>query len=200
MPEIQEGLLKRRPLRLELGCGDDKRDPHSVGVDILPLRGADIVGDAMEFLRTLEDGSVETISSEHFLEHISDVEGLLKEAARVIEPRGRFIATVPHFSNPYFYSDPTHKTFFGLYTFGYYIAESPFRRKVPTYGESLPFHVDGVNLVFQSVRPFYGRHAVKVSLGHLFNANRWTREFWEENLCWIFPCYEIRYVLRRASP
>jgi ubiquinone/menaquinone biosynthesis C-methylase UbiE len=189
--------LQRRPLRLELGCGATKRDRQSIGVDIRAMSGVDIVGDALEVLRSFPVRSIDAIASEHFLEHIPDLEGLLREAARVLKVGATFEATVPHFSNPYYYSDPTHKTFFGLYTFGYFVTDVPLRRKVPTYIESLPFRVEETRLVFKSTRPFYGRHAVKVTVGRLFDATRWTREFWEENLCWIFPCYEIRYVLRR---
>jgi hypothetical protein len=25
------------------------------------------------------------------------------------------------------------------------------------------------------------------------------QEFYEENLCWLVPCYEIQYVLRRVA-
>src|SRR6185312_2948084 len=43
----------------------------------------------------------------------------------VLEPGGEFRAVVPHFSNLHFYSDPTHRTFFGLYTFSYLSVRRP---------------------------------------------------------------------------
>ena len=61
------------------------------------------------------------IHSEHFLEHIPDAEGLVREAARVLEPGGSSRAVVPHFSNPHFYSDPPTAPSSGLYTFSYWV-------------------------------------------------------------------------------
>jgi ubiquinone/menaquinone biosynthesis C-methylase UbiE len=189
--------LGREPLFLELGCGPSKRDPDAVGIDVLDLPGVDVVGDALEVLRSLPPGSVAGIYSEHFLEHVADPEAVLVEAARVLRPGGTFTAVVPHFSNPYFYSDPTHRVHFGLYTFAYWIADSPFRRRVPRYRTPLPFGYVAVLHVFKSTRPFYLRHAVKKALSWWVHRSRWTQELYEENLCWLLPCYEIRHVLRR---
>jgi ubiquinone/menaquinone biosynthesis C-methylase UbiE len=195
MPEAP--ALSRRPLHLELGCGSSKRSPSAVGVDLLPAEGVDVVGDALEVLRSLPDGSVTSIYSEHFLEHVPDPRLVLVEAARVLEPGGAFRAVVPHFSNPAFYSDPTHRSFFGLYTFSYWVRSTPFRRTVPHYDEALPFELVSARHTFKSHRPFYVRHAIKKVLSAWVNATTWTQEFYEEHLCWLMPCYEVDYTLRR---
>jgi SAM-dependent methyltransferase len=192
------GTLHRRPLLLELGSGGSKRDPRAVGVDLLDLPGVDVVGDVYDVLASLPDGSVDQITSEHFLEHIPDLERLLRESARVLRPGGRFLAQTPHFSSPYFYSDPTHRVHFGLYTLGYYVADTPMRRKVPQYAAPLPFVHGRPRYAFKSPRPFYARFVLKRVLGSFFNATGWLQEFYEENLCWLFPCYEIHYELVRA--
>ena len=191
-------VLSKRPLRLELGCGFDKKNPSAVGVDILPIPGVDLVGDALEILRKIESGTVDSIFSSHFLEHVDDPRAILVEASRVLMPGGEFLAVVPHFSNPAFYSDPTHRSFFGLYTFGYWIADTPFRRKVPNYDEPLPFTLASARHVFKSSRPFYVRHAFKKAFSWWVGRSRWTTEFYEEHLCWIMPAHEIEYVLRRS--
>ena len=59
------------------------------------------------------------------------------------------------------------------------------------------FELQRVKLVFKSPRPFYGRYAIKKLFQMVFNLNRYAMEFYEENLCWMIPCYEICYVLRR---
>src|ERR1035437_6155312 len=123
--------LSRNPLTLELGCGEEKRDESAVGVDLLDLPGVDILGDALEVLRSLPDSSVDAIYSEHFMEHVSEPRLVLSEAARVLKPGGEFRAIIPHFSNPWFYSDPTHRSYFGLYTFCYWVVRTPFSRQVP---------------------------------------------------------------------
>ena len=186
-----------RPLHIELGCGPSKRNPDAVGVDIIDLPGVDVVGDAVKVLEKLPDSSVSSLYSEHFLEHLSDPYALLVEASRVLMPGGEFRAVVPHFSNPAFYSDPTHRTFFGLYTFGYWVSGTPFRRQVPQYERALPLTLAKTRYRFKSSRPFYVRHSIKKLTSWWVNLGRWTQEFYEEHLCWIMPCYEVEYVLTR---
>jgi SAM-dependent methyltransferase len=186
---------------LELGCGGSKRDPAAIGVDVLDLDGVDIVGDVFDALGLFPDRSIDAVASYHFFEHVDDLTRLVGELGRVMKPHARLTIVVPHFSNPYFYSDHTHRRFFGLYTFCYLARSALFRREVPTYGAAAPFEVEDVDLGFKSTRPFYVRHAIKRALGTVFNAGRWMQELYEENFCWLFPCYEVRYTLRRiASP
>ncbi|WP_092202466.1 methyltransferase domain-containing protein [Blastococcus tunisiensis] len=191
--------LSRRPLHLELGCGSTKQQAEAVGIDIMQLPGVDVVADAVEVLRSLPDASVSSIYSEHFMEHIDDPLALLREAARVLKPNGDFRAVIPHFSNPAFYSDPTHRSFFGLYTFSYWVQSSGFRRGVPQYVDPVPLDLISARHVFKSSRPFYVRHALKKLAGAWVNRSRWTQEFYEEHLCWVMPCYEIDFLLRRPG-
>ena len=107
------------------------------------------------------------------------------------------MVVTPHFSNPYFYSDYTHRRPFGLYTFAYLAEEDLFRRKVPHYGHAPAFRLQRVRLIFKSPRPHYGRWAMKKIWQQIFNRSRYLMEFYEENLCWLMPCYEIRYELER---
>lgn len=189
--------LNVSPLHLELGCGGAKRRQDAVGVDVLDLPGVDVVADALEVLRELPAGSVDSIYSEHFLEHLTDPHALLRESTRVLKPGARFTAVIPHYSNPIFYSDPTHRTFFGLYTFGYWIRETPFRRQTPHYEQPLPLRLETVRFGFKAGRPFPVRHALVMLLGSWVNLSRWTQEFYEFHLCWILPCWEVRFDLMR---
>jgi SAM-dependent methyltransferase len=183
--------------KLDLGCGAHKRSPEHVGVDVLDLACVDIVGDAYEVLEAIPDGVLEEIYSSHFFEHVSNVERLLSESVRVLRSGGRLVVVVPHFSNPYFYSDLTHRHSFGLYSFSYFSRYGYFRRQVPAYDRDMPLRVTGVRLVFKSPRPFYGRYAGKRALGRVVNLSRWTQEFYEENLCFLLPCYEVQFDLVR---
>lgn len=185
---------------LELGCGATKRDSHAIGVDALDLPGVDIVGDVFDVLARFPAHSVDSVSTYHFAEHVDDLPRLLDELARVMRGGATLVVVVPHFSNPYFYSDYTHRKFFGLYTFCYLARSRLFRRQVPTYGPSAQFEIEDVHLGFKSTRPFYLRHAFKKALGVLFNATRGMQEWYEENACWRYPCYEVRYTLRRDAP
>jgi SAM-dependent methyltransferase len=196
---ILSNILDRNPVLLEIGCGNNKRTNEAIGIDILDYDCVDIVGDAMDVLKKIPDNIVDGISSYHFLEHADNLDLLLGEVARVLRLGGLFQVVVPHFSNPYFYSDPTHKNYFGLYTFSYLGNDRIFRRKVPHY-KAVSFRLIDVDLLFKSPPPFIIRYGIKKVLGAMFNSCRYMQEFYEENLCYLFPCYEIKYVIEKITP
>jgi hypothetical protein len=183
--------------KLDLGCGPRKLDGH-VGVDAIDYAGVDIVGDVHDVLARIPDGALSGVHAAHFLEHVENLAPLLDEIARTLATGAALDVVVPHFSNPYFYSDPTHRAHFGLYTFSYYATDQLHRREVPDYCRTEHFTLRSVSLRFKSPRPFYGRYAFKRAVGALVNLTTWTREFYEENLCYLVPCYEVRYVLIRT--
>lgn len=197
--ETIERLLERTHVSIELGCGPAKRDPQAIGVDILDIAGVDVVSDALTFLERLPDASVDEIYSEHFLEHVPNAYAVVSEASRVLRPGGQFRAVIPHFSNPWFYSDPTHSNYFGLYTFAYWTESHPFSRGVPQYSTPLPLHLESARHVFKSNRPFVFRHALKRVFGSWVNSSIWAQEFYEEHFTWLMPCYEVDYVLRKLD-
>jgi SAM-dependent methyltransferase len=182
-------------LRLELGCGSHKRNKDTIGIDVIDYECVDIVGDVYDVLRKIPGNSVSAVYSYHFFEHVKDIEAIMKELARIIEENGILVVVTPHFSNPYYYSDHTHKNQFGLYSFSYLSDDSIFIRKVPHYDKSFEFDLCKVNLIFMSPRPFYLRWGLKKLFQVIVNLNRYMMEFYEENLCYIVPCYEIRYEM-----
>src|SRR5687768_224522 len=110
--KFQDILSRGGKVVLELGCGDLKKDPSYLGVDIFPLPGVDFVHNMETGLSFIPDNTVDEITSSHFLEHIVNFELLMKEIHRVLKKDGLHKVTVPHFSNPFYYSDFTHKRFF----------------------------------------------------------------------------------------
>jgi hypothetical protein len=84
--------LSQRPLVLELGCGGTKRFPEPVGIDLLELPGVDVVGDALEVLRSLPDGSVRAIHSgtEGQPLELSPLKILIKRRARLGDATRRY--------------------------------------------------------------------------------------------------------------
>ena len=182
---------------LELGCGDRKRHTNALGVDIRDFPGVDLVGDAESVLKAIPTGSISSVYTYHFLEHLTDLKTIVTAVARVLSAGGHFFAVVPHFSNPYFFSDPTHRTFFGLYTFSYFANDRIFKRKVPRYQKDTYLTLDHVRLTFKSPPPFYGRYIFKKTAGLVFNSSVYLKEWYEENACRIIPCYEIAYELTR---
>lgn len=181
---------------LELGCGP-RKTPGRIGIDRIDLPGVDIVADIDKGLGFLPDASVDAIYSESFFEHVNDLEGLVREVARVLKPGGYNWLFVPHFSNPHYYSDYTHKSFFGLYTLRYFCAdEDQLRRKVPNFYSDVRIRVVSQRLIFFS--SFTLLRWFKKVFQKVINSNTWLQEFYEENLCYIIPCYGMELRFERA--
>ena len=146
---------------LEVGCGSKPEYGGSTRIDLEEHPGVDFVGDALVMLQKQPDGYFDLVTSRHFLEHVESPELILEQMVRVTAPGGLITVTVPHFSNSYFYSDPTHKSPWGLYSMSYFAADAIFTRPTPNYCQ-----IDGLELIsarigFRSFRPRYVRHALK---------------------------------------
>jgi SAM-dependent methyltransferase len=184
---------------LELGCGNRKRHHEAIGIDAIDYPAVDVVGDVYDVLARFPDGSVDAVYSHHFVEHLPDLARFVLVLRRVVRPSGTVTAVVPHFSNPYFYSDYTHRTAFGLYSFSYLAADRLFRRRVPRYVGDTGFRLTDVNLGFKAGRPFYLRHAIALGIGWVVNSSRVTQELYERAFCYLFPCYEVQFELVRVN-
>jgi hypothetical protein len=184
---------------LELGCGPRKRHPGSIGVDMADWPSVDVVQDAREFLDSLPEGLVSQIHSVHMFEHLRSTD-IVESCARVLKDGGTLSVVVPHFSNPYFYSDPTHRQSFGLYTFAYLAEDSLFSRRVPRYSLIPSLELIDVRLKFKASQPFYVRYAIGRMVQVLVNSSRWAQEFYEAHLVYMFPCYEVDFQLVKRSP
>jgi len=181
---------------IDLGCGPSKKY-GMVGIDILPLPGVDIVANLEEGLAEIPDHSVDEIHSAHFLEHVMNFELLMSEIHRILKPGGIAKITVPHFSNPYYYSDYTHKRFFGLYSFDYFSSKSTgYKRTIPVYNDKFSFSVVSRKLVFKSPT-FFIRNLVKKHLWtRLFNSTKYLQALYEDAFTGFIPCYEVVFVLK----
>lgn len=190
--DLQKMTRDGRSMILELGCGD-KPVAGRINVDRLDFPHVDVVTDIEQGLAFLPDRSVDEIHSNSFFEHVGNFELLMREIVRVLKDGGKCVVSVPHFSNPYFYSDYTHKKFFGLYTFYYFVDERhQLARKVPNFYTEIRIKIESVR--FKFVSPFRRRNWLKGKLGMIINWNRFTKEFYEENLCHLLPCYALEVV------
>ena len=129
------------------------------------------------------------------MEHIENFESLVGEIVRVLKNNGTAHIFVPHFSNPHYYSDFTHRRFFGLYTFYYFVDyQSQLRRKVPDFYTEIRVRILSQRLIFRSsfkvIQPF------KKLFGWFLNLHTTLQEYYEENLCYMLPCHGIEIVFK----
>ncbi|MBN2180326.1 MAG: class I SAM-dependent methyltransferase [Sedimentisphaerales bacterium] len=190
--DLEKALRDGEKISIELGCGR-KKTPGRITIDKVDLPHVDIVADMEDGLLFLPDDSVDEIHCRSVLEHIENFENLMKEIVRVLKPDGRAYIFVPHFSNPYFYSDYTHKRFFGLYSFYYFVKpQYQLRRKVPDYYTKTKIKILSQRLIFRS--SFKLLNPFKKLFGRLINLHAILQQYYEENMCYLFPCHGIELV------
>ena len=132
LPLVQEANAgtEQRPI-LDIGCGRgewlellQEEGLQARGLDINRIlveqcrdRGMDIIkGDIIEYLRSLPNASLGTVTAFHLIEHLSfkSLMKLLDETVRVLKPGGLAIFETPNPENIIvgacnFYFDPTHR-------------------------------------------------------------------------------------------
>jgi hypothetical protein len=196
--ELQRRIKQGEKIKLELGPGGPA-SPGFFGIDSVALPGVDVVGDLNEPWTAIPTGCVEEVYTRHTLEHLPNLLGVMREIHRVCSPDARIQIIVPHYSNVYAMSDPTHVRFFGLYTMYYFAdpAEQPWR-KVPAFYSDTRFHVDRIFIAFY--RNSRLERWFVALFERLVNWRFWTQECYERRLSFLFHAWEIRYTLRPARP
>jgi SAM-dependent methyltransferase len=191
---LADDLAARRPVRLNLGSGGTVRPGH-YGVDHLELPGVDAQADLNSALDWLPDDSVEAVYSRHVFEHIPNILQLMRGLHRCLRRDGTLNVIVPHFSNPYFYSDLTHCHPFGLYSFFYFCdpSDQP-RRKVPSFYVDFRFRIERIEIRFYR-RSLLDKLVVPL-LSRFVNLGMATQDWYERRLCRLFHASEIEFVLR----
>ncbi len=108
----RRGAPYAEPTLLDCGCGDGEFTikvakilgaTRTLGVDVLPenvalLRLRGIEGVVANLDRGLPIGgeSVDVIVASHVIEHVADTDTLVREAYRVLKPRGDFVVATPN--------------------------------------------------------------------------------------------------------
>lgn len=98
----------RRPVIIDLGCGEVKQYPENVGVDLRASAGVDVRADLAHGSLPFADRSADTVFAVHLLEHLPDFLPVVDDCHRVLRPDG-----VLHILSPYWrcvnaVADPTH--------------------------------------------------------------------------------------------
>lgn len=191
---LKDKIEKGERIVLDLGGGTKKKD-GAINIDSINLSEVDIVTNLEEGLQFIPDNCVDEIRSTSFFEHINNFELLMIEIQRVLKKGTSLRVFVPHFSNPYYYSDYTHKRFFGYYTF-YYFAKNQdeIKRKVPTFYNNCAFEIVSIKFTFSS--PFIPVRILKNVFEKIINSSTLTQEFYEAHLTSFCSCYGLEAVLK----
>ena len=160
------------PLKLDLGCGPNKRDGFH-GVDAMPFDGkVDTVFDLRKTPWPWKNDSVDEVHCSHFLEHLDGSERVpfMNELYRVLRKDAKATIIVPHWSSERAYGDPTHKWPPVVAFSTYYLDKTWRAQNAPHVGFTCDFHVVGGNTIghpwtmrTQEVQGFAQTHYINVS-------------------------------------
>ncbi len=193
-PKLESDIAEGKAIKLDLGCG---QTPHKgcYSVDHIEMDGVDLVADLNESLDLLPDDCVEYLYSRHAFEHVVNFLPLMREIHRITKPGAKIEVIVPHFSNVYGHSDPTHVRFFGLYSMHYFVSpeNQSQKRKVPAFYTDVRFRLKKIKIEFYR-DSLFERLFVPV-FSRLVNYSLATQTFYERRLACFFHASQIRYCL-----
>ena len=172
---------------LDVGCGINKYE-GAIGLDHNPRTGADVIHDLGKMPYPFEDDEFDFVVSRHAIEHLPDVMGFVTELYRITKNGGRIEIVTPHYTNPDWANDITHRNHFNSYSFNTFI---PGR-------EVFDFYTD---VKLKPLKTYVSLLNLWRSLGIEFLVNldqrspkfRFTRKFWEHYLSNIFRGKELRF-------
>jgi SAM-dependent methyltransferase len=181
---------------LDVGCGNNKY-PGAIGMDFNPRTQADVIHDLGDVPYPFADDEFDEIFTHHVAEHVPDVMAFVSELHRITKPGGRIKLVTPHYSNPDWPTDPTHRNHFNSYTFNCFMQD---RRLFPFYTDvELKLVRSYVSLA--NLWRIIGLEFL-VNLDQRWPAFRFTRKFWEFYLSYICRGKELRFefeVVKKPS-
>lgn len=142
-----------KPLKLDLACGQNKKDDSFKGVDWW-YKGADYVFDLTKFPWPFEDNSVDEIHCSHYIEHVAmeyvEHQGHQKDALfaffdecyRILKPDGIMTVICPSARSNRGFQDFTHRRFIVSESFLYLSDEWRRLNKLDHYNVNCNFGIN----------------------------------------------------------
>ncbi len=187
MTDMTPSVTAPAPKILDVGCGWNKT-PGAIGIDANTKTHADVIHDLGSIPYPFSDNEFDRIICTHVAEHVPDVMAFVAELYRIAKPGGRIEIKTPHYSNPDWATDPTHRNHFNSYSFNCFVDE---RQLFPFYTEvklkPVRTYVSLANLWRALGLEFV------VNMDHRWPAFRFTRKFWEFYLSTILRGKELQF-------
>lgn len=174
---------------LDIGCGTNKI-LGAIGMDINPRTAADVIHDLDDLPYPFDDAQFNEIIGRHVIEHVRDPMAVMSELHRITQPGGVIKLLAPHWTNPDFATDLTHRNHLNSYSFRHLIEG---RELFPFY-TNVRFRQRQVNVTVLNLwRPF--GFEFFINLDNRFPQMRFLRKFWEQYLNAIVRGKEIQFEL-----
>lgn len=179
---------------LDVGCGQNKF-PGAIGIDSNRRSHADIIHDLGVVPYPFGDDEFDEIICRHVIEHVPDVLGLISELHRITKAGGRIEIVTPHYTNPDWPTDPTHRNHFNSYSLNCFMPE---RAPFPFYTE-VELKPISTYVSLANLWKVLGLEFI-VNLDQRWPSLRFTRKFWEFYLSAVCRGKELHFELKVVKP
>lgn len=158
---------------LDVGCGANKFE-GAIGLDNNPRTAADVIHDLGAIPYPFGDGEFDLVVSRHVAEHVPDVMAFVSELYRITRNGGTIKLLTPHYTNPDWPTDPTHRNHFNSYSFNTFSTE----RQVFDFYTDVRLKPLRTYVSLQSLWRAFGVEFF-VNIDQHWPSFRFTRKFWE---------------------
>ena len=160
----------------------------AIGLDNNARTAADVTHDLGVVPYPFPAHEFDLVVSNHVVEHVPDVMAFIGELHRITRNCGRIRLLTPHYTNPDWANDPTHRNHINSYTFNTFM---PGRQVFDFY----------TNIQLRPIRTYVSLARLWRALGFELLVNmdqrspkmRFTRKFWEQYLSYIIRGKELQF-------
>ena len=174
---------------LDIGCGANKI-AGAIGMDVNPRTAADVIHDLDDLPYPFADDEFDEVIGRHVIEHVRDPMAVMGELHRITRNGGMVKLLAPHWTNPDFATDLTHRNHLNSYSFRNLTDE---RAVFPFYTD-VRFRQRRAKVTLLRLWKLTGLE-VLINIDHRFVSLRFIRKFWEQYLNAIARGKEIYFEL-----
>jgi len=177
--------MKSSMKKLNVGCGKDIRQGWT-NLDVVKLPGVDVCHDINVLPLPFEANTFDVILCRNVLEYV-DYIPILTDLHRILKPMGKLLIRVPHFSSKDAYADPTHRNFFTVKTFEFFLEGHPRSYYLPfSFSE-----IRRTNINFKKRPIFFYNYFLE----RLVNSSKSMQNLYEGSPLRLFPASDLEVTL-----
>jgi SAM-dependent methyltransferase len=179
---------------LDIGCGANKI-PGAIGMDVNPRSAADVIHDLDDVPYPFADDQFDEVVGRHVIEHVRDPMAVMLELHRITRSGGLVRLVAPHWTNPDFATDLTHRNHLNSYSFRNLIEG----REVFSFYAEARFRQRKTRVTLLNLWKPFGLELL-INLDNSYPKMRFLRKFWEQYANAIVRGKEIFFELEVVKP
>ena len=185
---------RERAKILDIGCGVNKV-PGAIGMDANPRTAADVIHDLDTCPYPFADDDFDQVIGRHVMEHVREPIAVMMELHRITRQGGLVKLLVPHWTNPDWASDLTHRNHLNSYSFKRFTETAAGTRGTST----VLFRQRACQVSLLKIWKAAGFQSI-VNLDARFPRLAFCRAIWERYLNGLIRGKEIYFELEVIKP